>query len=72
MNFRSFHSEENLSSRDKNRLSLQNFLSRCHDPFNFTNHKKDMPDTMKCEGCCVKLVQHRGSSKLPDFAISPK
>jgi len=35
---------------------------RCHDPFNFTNHKKDMPNTMKCEGCCVKLVQHRGSS----------
>jgi len=35
---------------------------RCHDPFNFTDHRSDMPPTRKCDGCCVKLVQHRGSS----------
>ena len=23
-----------------------------------------MPDTMQCDGCCVKLVQHRGSREL--------
>lgn len=36
---------------------------RCHDPFNFTDHRSDMPPTRKCDGCCVKLVQHRGSCK---------
>merc|ERR1712241_1216950 len=34
---------------------------RCLDPFNFTSHARDMPATMECEGCCVKLVQHRGT-----------
>ena len=36
---------------------------RCFDPFNFTLHIEDMPDTMQCDGCCVKLVQHRGTGE---------
>ena len=34
---------------------------RCGDPFVFTAHTRDMPDTKQCDGCCVKLVQHRGT-----------
>ena len=34
---------------------------RCGDPFVFTAHTRDMPPVKQCEGCCVKLVQHRGT-----------
>ena len=41
---------------------------RCLDPFNFTSHARDMPATMECEGCCVKLVQHRGTRECGHVA----
>ena len=34
---------------------------RCGDPFVFTAHTRDMPPVKQCDGCCVKLVQHRGT-----------
>ena len=34
---------------------------RCGDPFVFTAHARDMPAVKQCDGCCVKLVQHRGT-----------
>ena len=36
-------------------------LYRCGDPFNYTLTIEDMPAMMKCEGCCVKLVQNIGT-----------
>ena len=42
---------------------------RCGDPFVFRAHTRDMPPTKQCDGCCVKLVQHRGTG--PDPPPSP-
>ena len=39
---------------------------RCGDPFNYTLTIEDMPAMMKCEGCCVKLVQHIGT---PQYSV---
>ncbi|XP_063842693.1 protein quiver-like isoform X1 [Scylla paramamosain] len=33
----------------------------CDDPFNFTLSRKKGPPIEKCDGCCVKLVQHIGT-----------
>ena len=34
---------------------------RCHDPFNYSIYKHEMPPTKPCEGCCVKMVQFIGT-----------
>jgi len=34
---------------------------RCHDPFNYSIYKEEMPETKACEGCCVKMVQFIGT-----------
>jgi len=34
---------------------------RCHDPWNWTYPKTDMPSTSPCTGCCVKMVQYIGT-----------
>jgi len=34
---------------------------RCHDPFNYSIYKHEMPPTQPCEGCCVKMVQFIGT-----------
>ena len=36
---------------------------RCHDPFNYSIYKEEMPETKACEGCCVKMVQFIGTGK---------
>jgi len=33
----------------------------CSDPFNFSLPARDLPPAEKCDGCCVKLVQHLGT-----------
>merc|ERR1711872_184867 len=35
--------------------------ARCHDPWNWTYPKTNMPPTMPCDGCCVKMVQFIGT-----------
>jgi len=34
---------------------------RCHDPWNWTYPKYNMPPTQPCDGCCVKIVQFIGT-----------
>merc|ERR1719290_954132 len=34
---------------------------RCHDPWNWTYPKSNMPPTKPCDGCCVKMVQFIGT-----------